>query len=342
MYISAKTLDDLLRKVIDRLLKNKSRINPSRGPATELAGVLLQITNPRARLSRTEKKGVPFGCLGELLWYLAGSKDLRFISYYLPRYKNDSDDGRTIYGGYGPRLSNMRGNINQIKNVLDLLRDRPDSRRAVIQLFDAKDIAKKHKEVPCTCTLQFMVRHRRLHMLAHMRSNDAFRGLPHDVFAFTMIQELFARTLGIDVGTYKHAVGSLHLYDADRIDAQLFLNEGFQETVPMPLMPLGDPWSSITKVLKAERAIRRSGRTNIRKLLLASYWEDLVRLLQIYWYYAQDRQNLGFSLTKENQNAIALIKRRMVSPVYDAYIEKKRRAAEQKATQSKPVQASLL
>src|SRR6266581_511297 len=143
MYISAQTLDDLLMRVITALLKSKSHTEPSRGPATELTGVLLKIINPRARLSRTEGRGLLFSCIGELLWYLAKSNSLRFIAYYVPKYAKESDDGRTLYGGYGPRLFKMRG-VNQVHNVVNLLRNRPDSRRAVIQLFDAADIAKRH------------------------------------------------------------------------------------------------------------------------------------------------------------------------------------------------------
>src|SRR3990172_6817152 len=121
MYITAKTFDDLLRTVLSKLLKTKNSINPTRGEATELIGVILQITNPRARLSLTETKGRLSSCLGELLWYLAKSKDLQFITYYLSRYQRESEDGRTVYGGYGPRLFSMRGRHNQVVNVLSLL-----------------------------------------------------------------------------------------------------------------------------------------------------------------------------------------------------------------------------
>src|SRR5712671_4644617 len=130
MYITAETLDQLLRRVIPKLLKSNNWVRPSRGTVTELTGVLLQVKNPRARLSRTELKGTVFSCLGELLWYLAGSNELNFIAYYLEKYAQFSDDGRTIYGGYGPRLFDMRGN-NQIKNVIKVLTDKPDSRQAV-------------------------------------------------------------------------------------------------------------------------------------------------------------------------------------------------------------------
>ena len=86
MYISAPTVDDLLRRVLEKLVDSNNRIKPSRGAATELTGVLLEITNPRARLSRTETKGKLFSCLGELCWYLAKTNELSFIAHYLSHY----------------------------------------------------------------------------------------------------------------------------------------------------------------------------------------------------------------------------------------------------------------
>lgn len=329
MYISEKTLDDLLLQVIKRLLTRKGRIGATRGNTAELMGVMLKLRDPRARLSRTERRCLLFSCLGEMFWYLAGSDKLRFIEYYLARYSDESDDGRTIHGAYGPRLFNARG-IDQVRNVLSLLRDKSTSRRAVIQVFDAADLAKRHKDIPCTCTLQLLLRDRRLHMLASMRSNDAFRGLPHDVFAFTMLQEIMARSLGVEVGTYKHAVGSLHLYEDDRQKAQQFVDEGWQSTVSMPPMPFGDPWPSIRKVLRVESAIRR-GVFDDRDLQLGSYWGDIVRLLQIY----------GLSKNGDAKQ-ITLLRHRMSSSVYEPYIERKRQKAVQRpAVPKAPVQAEL-
>src|SRR5262245_51702905 len=100
----------------------------------EITGALLRLRNPRARLSRSQSKGKMFSAIGELLWYLAGENDVHFISYYIPQYKKETDDGNTVHGAYGPRLIYMRG-INQIDSILRLLRSKPTSRRAVIQLF---------------------------------------------------------------------------------------------------------------------------------------------------------------------------------------------------------------
>jgi thymidylate synthase len=82
-FLSEVTLDDLMRSVIEEILNNGNEIKPTKGSAIEVTGVLLELTNPRARLSRTETRGKPFSCLGELCWYLAKTNDLGFISYNL-------------------------------------------------------------------------------------------------------------------------------------------------------------------------------------------------------------------------------------------------------------------
>lgn len=281
MRLIGRILDDLLGKLLPKLLASTNRISPSRGDARELVGVLLELENPRARLSRTETRGKPFSCLGEFLWYMSHDNRLDFIRHYIPAYDDETEDGETIYGGYGPRFFNQRGH-DQLQNVINQLRKSSESRRAVIQLFNAEDIADRRKEIPCTCTLQFMIRRNRLHMLTTMRSNDAFIGLPHDVFCFTMIQEVVARTLGCKLGRYRHFVGSLHLYEDDCGAAELYLDELVQPTISMPSMPTGDPWQSLQKLLDAEHRIRNGEEINADGYALDTYWADLVRLLQIF------------------------------------------------------------
>ncbi len=326
MHISVDTLDDLLRGVYKKLLASTNQAKPTRGKIWEEIGALLEIKNPRARISRTENRGRIFSALGELLWYLAGTNELEFICYYISRYRDESEDGKTIYGGYGPRLFNTRGQ-NQIENVVELLKKNPTSRKAVIQLFDSDDLALSRKEVPCTCTLQFMVRNRRLHMLTSMRSNDAYFGLPHDVFCFTMLQEIIARTLSVELGTYRHLVGSLHLYEKDIEGAGQYLDEGWQSSrASMPLMPEGDPWPAIKAVLGAESAIRNGDAIDMEALNLDPYWADLVRLLQILRHYKD-----------KNHSELIRIKGAMASHIYSTYIEKQQR----KHAAAHPVQEQL-
>ena len=313
MYLRADSLDDLLAKVYRQLLARGTRIEPTKGPAREIYGVLLKLSAPRLRLSRTESRGILFSCLGELLWTLAGSNALDFIEYYIADYTKSSDDMQTIFGAYGPRMFGRRPN-DQLARVISSLDSKPDSRQAVVQLFDRRDTLEYHSDVPCTCTLQFVIRDRRLHMLTSMRSNDAWLGLPHDVFAFTMIQELVARSLGVELGEYRHSVGSLHLYERDDIKAIRYLDEGWQPRRPMPPMPQGDPWSSVRTLLDFEEAVRSGAASAMNpRESMEPYWADLATLLAIY----------KAGKTTGNQNEIKRLKRRLNNDVYAMYINKR-------------------
>jgi thymidylate synthase len=319
MYLVAKTVDDLLHRVFSKLLKHESIKTKHKGGIRETTGALLKLSNPRARFSRTNKKSTLSSCLGELLWYLSGSNNADFIVHYVKHYKEFREDDGTVYGGYGPRLLNMDG-VNQIENVITLLRENPTSRRAAIQLFRASDIIKRQKEIPCTCTMQFLSRGGRLHMMTYMRSNDAFVGLPHDIFAFTMIQEIIARSLDLELGVYNHAVGSLHLYDANELQAREYLDEGYQATTrPMPPMPVGDPWQEIKTVLNLENLIRSGTTVSIKTLGLTPYWKDLLRILQAYQY-----------ILSEEPEELAKIKKDMHSKIFNAYLDKKQRVGRRK------------
>lgn len=311
-YFQGQTIDDVMRQVFKAILSNGEHITPSKGAAAELRGVLLEITEPRARISRTETRGKPFSCLGELCWYLAKSNDLGFISYYLGDYHLFAD-GDTIFGAYGPRLFNWKG-LDQMRNVTDLLKAKTDSRQAVIQLFDAGDIVEKHNDIPCTCTLQFLLRNEKLQMFTCMRSNDAYLGMPHDIFSFTMLQEIVARSLSVEIGTYKHAVGSLHIYDKQLQDADRYVEEGWQSTTsPMPPMPEGDPWPAIESLLEAESALRVAGPlAGITPTELDPYWEDLIRLLHI------------LRCAKDGElDRIETLRDEMYSDVYRPFIEQR-------------------
>lgn len=271
-----------MREIFEQILDHGEWVTATKGRTLEIAGAAIEIDNPRARLSRTDTRGRAFSCLGEFCWYLAGSDDVEFIAHYVSVYRDYAEQGR-IHGAYGPRLFGRSGaEWDQMSNVRRLLTQKPTSRQIVIQLFDAIDIQEQHKDVPCTCTLQFLLRGDGLHLLAHMRSNDAYLGLPHDIFCFTMLQEIVARDLGVPLGRYKHLVGSLHVYEKNVASVKAYLNEGWQSTLDMmPEMPT-DPWPATKALLVAEERIRCGESFDEAGLEgIHSYWADLIRLLLI-------------------------------------------------------------
>lgn len=318
MEISGEGLDAVLIKLYRAFLAKPGHNEGSRGPNAEIPAVLLRITKPRARLSRSENRGHPFSALGELLWYLARSDKLDFIEPYVPRYKNDADNG-VLFGAYGPRIFSMRGRVDQLSSVTTLLRAKPGSRRAVVQLFNAEDIETHHTEVPCTTTLQFFIREKEkhLHLSVSMRSNDAYFGLPHDVFCFTMLQEMMARRLGVKLGEYYHYAGSMHVYDEypgklKGVDLlKEYLAEGHQRPVEMPAMPCANPFELVPKLLDVENKARNGERVVASDMFPDDYWADIARLIQVFWA----------SRRKENFDVLSA---EFTAPIYRTYVESRR------------------
>ncbi|MBF4624984.1 thymidylate synthase [Clavibacter sp. VKM Ac-2872] len=239
-------------------------------------------------MSRSASRGRLFSALGELTWYLSGSADPEHISYYLPKYSENVGD---FSGSYGPRLFGP-GRGAQVAGVIDQLRASPTTRKAVVQLFDRSDLLGNAKDVPCTCTLQFFVRDSKVELVVYMRSNDVMFGLLHDVFSFTFLQELIASTLSLEIGTYKHVVGSLHLYSDQEDEARAFLKEGAFMDTPMPAMPKTDPWAMVAWILSLERSLRASGSAPIDEHA-PDYWNQLALVLRSWSAYkTQDLQML--------------------------------------------------
>lgn len=310
MEITEHSLDGLLVALYNALLSEGAENDGTRGTNLELLGVTLRLTKPRARLSRSEDRGKPFSALGELLWYLTGSDKLDFIKPYVPLYEKEAEAG-IVHGAYGPRLFAMRGNINQVENILTLLSKNPGSKRAVIQLFNAEDIEKRYPEIPCTTTLQFMGRGERLHMSVTMRSNDAYMGLPHDVFCFTMLQEMIAKTLGLDLGEYYHYVGSMHLYKTDIEAARRYTEEGHQRTVEMPSMPKGAAFDFVPVLKGVEERLRHGESVVASAEAPNEYWADIIRLYQAYWASGDD-------------TALDVLRDAVTTPIYKNYIDGRR------------------
>ena len=304
--LSERSVDDLLYGSMEALVDGGEAIHPTRGPAVEARGARLELQDPRARLSRSYGRGKVFSCLGEFVWYLAGSASVDHIGFYLSQYRNEAEPDGTVHGAYGTRL--FAGG-RRLWTAIDTLRDKQDTRQAVVPLLDAVDLADEHSHTPCTVALQFMLRNGYLDMIVFMRSNDAYRGLPHDIFAFTMLQELVARRLAVELGTYVHMVGSLHLYDQDRAVTQQFLNEGVMSYRPMPPMPDGDPQPFVERLIHAERELR----TGTRIELVSTgepYWDDLIRLIG------------AFALSKSphySDDQMTSIRQSMDSDTYDVF-----------------------
>lgn len=171
---------------------------------------------PRLRLRRASLPAQ----IAETMWILAGRNDVEWLSYYLPRAVEFSDDGETWRGGYGPRIRHFSyGEVDQLDYVVRELRANPTSRRAVIGIWDADvDVcpadAEPWKDVPCNDFISFQSRLGELHAHVFVRSNDLMWGWSGiNAFEWSVLQEVIAGILGIEVGTLTFSISSLHAYD---------------------------------------------------------------------------------------------------------------------------------
>jgi len=148
----------------------------------------------------------------EALYLLSGG-DGDWIFDYNQRLRQFTDNG-VLHGAYGPRLRAWCG-VDQLAEVRKRLRDDPSSRRACVVLYDPARDFRDAKDIPCTVTTHFLVRDGKLNATTFMRSQDLWLGFPYDVFSFTLLQEVIARSLDLEPGVYTHITSSLHLYESD-------------------------------------------------------------------------------------------------------------------------------
>ena len=206
-------IDKLWLSIIHEIIMTGQEMPSRVGRIKEITGysaTLLNIEstfllNPRRKLS-------PMYAAAETLWYLSGAGKIEMLIAYAPQYVNFAEDG-VAFGAYGARIKQF----NQLSLLIDVLRKSPNSRQALISFWQGSDLEHAylgdHKDLPCTMSLQFLIRDNALHLIATMRSNDAWLGTPYDIFAFTCLQRLIADALNVNYGTYTHQVGSMHLYE---------------------------------------------------------------------------------------------------------------------------------
>jgi hypothetical protein len=163
----------------------------------------------------------PFGTLYESLWMLAGRNDVAPLAYYTKQFLEYSDDGRTLNGAYGDRWRNtatrLEGGIDQLGWLTRHLRDNPNSRRAVLQMWNTRDDLLKideSKDVCCNLSVAIAVRDGAIDVTVFNRSNDLVWGLlGANYVTFCVLQEYLAARMGARVGRYHHVTNDLHVYD---------------------------------------------------------------------------------------------------------------------------------
>jgi thymidylate synthase len=258
--------------------RNGERVSP-RGMATrEVLDVGIRLIRPRARLLLAPPTRIPNPAfaVAETVWILCGS-DAPWIFDFNGQLAQYADDG-VLRGAYGPRLRRWNGTVDQLRRVVEILAADPDSRRALIQLYDPARDAAGHRDVPCTLGFQFHLRNGRLDMATSMRGQDVWIGLPYDLFFYTTLHELVAGWLGAELGTYRHHVGSLHIYERDMENAAAVTS-----VTALPEMPeLVTGWDGFDDLLSHVQAGKVTGHAG---------WDAMGTTMQSYRFWKRGDRN---------------------------------------------------
>lgn len=188
--------------------------------AAEVINAITVVKDPTRMIVNSAARKLPMRyAVGELLWYMSGSQKLKDIKLFSSAWDRMSDDGQTVNSCYGHKIRHFYG-FDQWQDVIDRLKADPNTRQAIIHIKNARPIIDQTKDTPCTLSLQFLLRDGKLNLTTTMRSNDIWTGLPYDMFSFCSMQVMLAMELGVDVGTYTHQAGSLHIYERNLPDKE--------------------------------------------------------------------------------------------------------------------------
>lgn len=197
--------EDVIREIYD-----KGQQRGGKGPL-EICNFGFQLTDVNNNIPLFNSVDIGY-LLAEEIWFNLQDEKLEFINYFkAPGFQRKSEDGIYSNSAYG-HIVHQRYGFDQEKQVIDILKKDPTSRRAVINF----NVPNPHRgtcfDEICTFNLSFYILDGKLNCTACMRSNDIIGCMPYDVFYFTSIQKRIANELNIPTGYYQHFAISAHCY----------------------------------------------------------------------------------------------------------------------------------
>lgn len=188
----------------------------------EFLNYSFEIRNPMDNLVYSKFRGLsPKYLAREYSWYNNNpTLDVNDASKVGKAWLDLADNGEinSNYGYYLFKTKEPNQELNLWDSTVKILKDDPDSRKALIQLPIIQSGSRFEKDTICTSSLHFFIRNNKLNLIVYMRSNDEIFGTPIDIFQFTMWQIRMANELNIELGSYYHNVGSMHLYEPHWIE----------------------------------------------------------------------------------------------------------------------------
>ena len=212
MSQSLEHVNVIYKTLLSDLLRKGLPVSPRGLDCKEIMGhqTIIDMSYPYVDIPE-RKIGEKFRA-AEAAWILSGDNRVSTIEPYSKKIKDYSDDGQYFAGAYGPPFR------DQLPYVLGCLSTDSYSRQALVSIWRPRPYSSK--DIPCTVSLQFLLRNDRIYTIATMRSSDAWLGWVYDVHNFSCISAFIALHLGCGLGHLYLTAGSQHLYETDIKGAQ--------------------------------------------------------------------------------------------------------------------------
>lgn len=177
----------------------------------------------------------------ELLWFLKGDTNIKYLKEHGVRIWDEwaDEDGNLgpVYGHQWRSWPDYNGGtIDQIQNVINLIKHHPDSRRMIVTAWNPAEIEQMALP-PCHCLFQFYVADGRLSLQLYQRSADTFLGVPFNIASYALLLQMMAQVTGLQVGEFIHTTGDTHLYLNHLEQAKLQLTRTPRTLPQMKLNP---------------------------------------------------------------------------------------------------------
>ena len=175
----------------------------------------------------------------ELLWFLRGDTNVHYLQEHGVRIWNEwADENGELGPVYGHQWRSWPdyngGTIDQIQNVVDMIKKHPDSRRMMVTAWNPAEVEQMALP-PCHCLFQFYVADGRLSLQLYQRSADTFLGVPFNIASYALLLQMMAQVTGLQPGEFIHTTGDTHLYLNHLDQARLQLT---RTPRPLPTMKI--------------------------------------------------------------------------------------------------------
>ncbi len=205
---------DLLRQVLDHGTQKSDRTGTG---TVSIFGAQLRFDLSAGFPLLTTKKVHLKSIIHELLWFLQGDTNVKYlkdngVSIWNEWARPDGDLG-PVYGYQWRSWPAPDGrHIDQIAQVVDMLKNNPDSRRIIVSAWNVADLDKMAL-MPCHAFFQFYVANGKLSCQLYQRSADMFLGVPFNIASYALLTLMVAQVCGLQPGDFVHTFGDTHVYN---------------------------------------------------------------------------------------------------------------------------------